>query len=134
LDVKVAAIGTGTAVSSGSVTTTNANDLLVGADMVVYNYAAAGTGYTARVISTPNSDLAEDRVVTTTGSYSATATQTSSGGWLMQLAAFRMAGGGGGTTPPTPPTGLTATAASATQINLSWTASTGPVGVTGYLI
>jgi chitodextrinase len=36
------------------------------------------------------------------------------------------------TTPPTAPTNLTATAASTTQINLSWTASTDNVGVTGY--
>ena len=38
------------------------------------------------------------------------------------------------TTPPTTPTNLTATAASATQINLSWTASTDNVGVTGYRV
>src|SRR2546421_102197 len=36
------------------------------------------------------------------------------------------------TTPPSSPTNLTATAASATQINLSWTVSTDNVGVTGY--
>ena len=38
------------------------------------------------------------------------------------------------TEPPTAPTNLTATAASATQVNLSWTASTDNVGVTGYKI
>ncbi len=38
------------------------------------------------------------------------------------------------TTPPTAPSNLTATAASSTQINLSWTASTDNVGVTGYQI
>jgi hypothetical protein len=37
-------------------------------------------------------------------------------------------------TPPTAPANLTATAASSTQINLSWTASTDNVGVTGYQI
>ena len=36
------------------------------------------------------------------------------------------------TTPPTVPTGLTATAASSSQINLSWIASTDNVGVSGY--
>jgi chitodextrinase len=36
------------------------------------------------------------------------------------------------TTPPTVPTGLTATAVASSQINLSWTASTDNVGVTGY--
>src|SRR5207245_3773127 len=38
------------------------------------------------------------------------------------------------TTPPTVPTGLTATAVSSSQINLSWTASTDNVGVTGYRV
>jgi hypothetical protein len=38
------------------------------------------------------------------------------------------------TTPPTVPTGLTASAISSSQINLSWTASTDNVGVTGYNI
>lgn len=38
------------------------------------------------------------------------------------------------TTPPSSPTNLTATAASSTQINLSWSASTDNVGVTGYKV
>jgi fibronectin type 3 domain-containing protein len=38
------------------------------------------------------------------------------------------------TTPPTAPSGLTARAASSTQVDLSWTASTDNVGVTGYRI
>ncbi|OGW38267.1 MAG: hypothetical protein A2Y97_04595 [Nitrospirae bacterium RBG_13_39_12] len=38
------------------------------------------------------------------------------------------------TTPPSVPTGLTATAVSASQINLSWNASTDNVGVAGYKI
>jgi len=38
----------------------------------------------------------------------------------------------GDTTAPSTPTGLTATAASSSQINLSWTAATDNVGVTGY--
>ena len=48
------------------------------------------------------------------------------------------AGGSGSssadTTPPTAPASLTATAASGTQISLSWTASTDNVGVTGYRV
>src|SRR5262249_27953357 len=36
------------------------------------------------------------------------------------------------TTPPSAPSNLTATAVSSTQINLSWTAATDNVGVTGY--
>jgi len=38
------------------------------------------------------------------------------------------------TTPPTVPTGLAAVAASSSQINLNWTASTDNVGVTGYKV
>ncbi|MGG1552595.1 DUF7594 domain-containing protein [Paenibacillus ferrarius] len=41
-------------------------------------------------------------------------------------------GGGGDTQAPSTPTGLTGTAASSSQINLSWSASTDNVGVTGY--
>jgi len=37
-------------------------------------------------------------------------------------------------TPPSTPSGLTATPVSGTQINLSWTASTDNVGVTGYQV
>lgn len=42
--------------------------------------------------------------------------------------------GGGDTQAPTAPTNLSATAVSSSQINLSWTASTDNVGVTGYQI
>jgi hypothetical protein len=38
------------------------------------------------------------------------------------------------TTPPTVPSGLSATGASSSQVNLSWTAATDTVGVTGYRV
>ena len=73
-------------------------------------------------------------MVTITGSYSATA-PLSSCQWIMQMVAFRtpLWGPGADTQPPTAPTNLTASV-SGTQINLSWTASTDNVGVTGYLV
>jgi chitodextrinase len=43
-------------------------------------------------------------------------------------------GSGGDTQPPTAPTGLTANAVGSSQINLSWTAATDNVGVTGYRV
>ena len=52
----------------------------------------------------------------------------------MQLVAFKADPGSTDITPPTAPTGLTATGVSTTQINLSWTASTDNVGVTGYRV
>ncbi|TMF76438.1 MAG: fibronectin type III domain-containing protein, partial [Chloroflexi bacterium] len=42
--------------------------------------------------------------------------------------------GGGDAIPPSQPTNLGATAVSASQINLGWTASTDNVGVSGYLV
>lgn len=80
--------GTGNG-DSGTVTTTNANDLLFGAGMSGGAFSTAGSGYTSRVL-TPNGDITEDRVVTATGTYDATAGNT--GPWLMQLAAFKADG------------------------------------------
>ena len=94
LDVAVGASGTGTAVSSGATTTTNANDLLVGANYIGTGFAGVGAGYTERMLTNPDEDLVEDKVVTATGSYSATSTQAPSSWWVMQMAAFRSASGG----------------------------------------
>ena len=40
----------------------------------------------------PDGDIAEDQLVTATGSYSASAPLDSAGGWVMQMVAFRAAG------------------------------------------
>jgi fibronectin type 3 domain-containing protein len=133
LDVTAAATGSGTTSDSGSATTTNANDLLVGANCVSTGTTAAGTGYSQREISGWDGNILEDRIVTAVGSYNATAPISPSGNWIMQMAAFKAAGAAD-TTPPTAPTGLTATATSSSQVNLSWTASTDNVGVTGYRV
>lgn len=137
LDAANGATGTGTALSTASMNTTTANELIVGGDQLSNNTAAVGTGFTQRVL-TSHSHVLEDRIVSTTGSYAATATQSPSGYWTMIGATFRVAGSGGGgggdTTAPTVPTGLTATTASSSQINLTWTASTDNVGVTGYRV
>jgi len=114
VDVTAVGSGTGATSSTAAVTTTAAVDLLVAGNMVSTLTSAAGTGFTNRVITTPDGDIAEDRVVSAIGSYSATAS-LGSGQWLMQMVAFRAAGQGGATdtTPPSAPTGLTATAAPA---------------------
>ncbi|MGH3430583.1 MAG: fibronectin type III domain-containing protein, partial [Mycobacteriales bacterium] len=136
LDVAVASGGTGSTSTTGAVTTTNANDLLVAGNFVSSSTGAPGSGFTSRLITNPDGDILEDRIVTATGSYTATATLSPSGNYAMQMAAFRAAGGGGSgdTQPPTAPSSLSATALSSSQINLSWTASTDNVGVTGYRI
>ena len=135
VDVTAAATGTNATSDSGAVTTTNANDLLVGANYVFTSTSGPATGFTKRMITSPDGNIAEDRVVTTMGSYSASAPLSSAGLWVMQMVAFKAASGGtGDVTPPTTPSNLLATAAGPGGINLSWTASTDNVGVTNYLI
>ena len=130
----VAAGNTGNSgTSSVSVTTTNANDLLVATNYVGSVTLSADPAYTQRMI-TDGGEIVEDKIVSASGSYTATASLDGTTTWLMQMAAFKAASGGGDTQAPTTPTGLTATAASSSQINLSWTASTDNVGVTGYLV
>jgi hypothetical protein len=87
VDRTVAATGTGTAIDSGSLTTTHAHDLLVGSNKVFNLTSAGDPAYTTRRIS-GFGDLVEDREVTTTGNYHAAATENMTGGWVMQLVAF----------------------------------------------
>jgi hypothetical protein len=89
LDVVAAGSGNSGLSSSGAVTTTNANDLIIGANVVYTTTTGAGAGFTNRVITVPDSDIAEDRIVSVTGSYAATAPLTPPAPWIMQLAAFK---------------------------------------------
>jgi hypothetical protein len=91
LDVVQSASGTGTTPNSGSVTTTAAQELIFGAGMTTGNFTAAGANFTSRIITTPDGDIAEDRFVTVTGSYSATATLGGPAAWIMQVVALRNA-------------------------------------------
>ncbi|PYX11846.1 MAG: hypothetical protein DMG84_23065 [Acidobacteria bacterium] len=121
LDVAAGALGSAATSSSGAVTTTNANDLLVGANLVQTLTTGPGSGYTNRVITSPDGDILEDRVVTTTGSYTATAPVSPSGQWIMQMVAFRAAAGGVGvattiTTTAGTPQSTTVGTAFATQL------------------
>ena len=88
VDVTAGASGSSTAANSGTATTTVASELIFGANMVATTTGAAGSGFTSRVITSPDGDIAEDKVVTTAGSNSATATLTSSGPWVMQMVTF----------------------------------------------
>jgi hypothetical protein len=92
VDGAIANAGRGTTSDSGALTTTASNDLLVGANIGTGTTTAAGSGYTSRVITSPNGDILEDRVATSAGAYNATA-QLTGGRWIMQLVAFRAAAG-----------------------------------------
>jgi hypothetical protein len=90
VDVSSSAAGSVAQASSGPATTNFAKELLLGVGMTRGVFTGAGTGYTARIITRPDADIAEDRNVTSVGSYSATAPQN--GTWVMQMVAFRAAG------------------------------------------
>ena len=87
-DVGTSASGNSTSANSGAVTTTAANELIVGAGMTGVRFSGPGTDFTLRAI-TEDADIAEDRIVTTAGSYSASAPLAPSATWLMQVATFR---------------------------------------------
>ena len=99
-EMGTSASGTSATANSGTVTTTTANALIFGAGMTTGGFSTAGTNFTTRIITAPDADIAQDRIVTTTGAYSATAPVT--GAWVMQVATFRAAtAASGDTTPPT---------------------------------
>src|SRR5713226_3532998 len=141
LDAAAKHKATGTTATNG-VTSTAANtitngDLIFGVvmdDSGFFGTITAGTGFTRRAFVN-NMDLAtEDTVQAAAGPIAATFTFSRADTYLAQMAAFKAGGGSADTTPPTAPSNLVATAASGAQINLSWTASTDNVGVTGYRV
>jgi len=89
LDVTASAAGSSVTPNSGAATTTSANQLIFGAGTTATSFYAAGTGFTARIY-TGDGDIAEDQVVSSTGSYNATG-RTSSAPWVMQMVTFRAA-------------------------------------------
>jgi len=91
LDVAVGASGNSATSDSGALTTSNANDLLVAADTVWSMTPGPGSGFTSRILTKPNGNIAEDTVVTSTGSYRATVPLSGGGPWINQLVTFRAA-------------------------------------------
>lgn len=102
LDVNSAATGNSAATSSGVAITTNAMDLLVGANVVWTLTTAPGSTFIQRMITSPDGDIAQDQIVTAVGSYSATASLGSPGPWVMQMVAFRAAVASAPAPTPTP--------------------------------
>ncbi len=87
-DVQASASGTGTGtdnMTSGFATTTFGNDLILG--FGEDGAAVAGTGFTLR--SGFEEDIFEDRIVSTAGSYQATASMQSGVSWQISMAAFK---------------------------------------------
>ena len=99
LDVDLGTSGNSSTAATGPVSTTAANELIFAADTVQTGNKTPGAGFTSRIITAPDSNIAEDRTVSATGSYSASATLTSSGYWIMQMATFKAATGAGVSSP-----------------------------------
>jgi hypothetical protein len=91
LDTSASGAGTGSAASSGNLTTTAAKELIVGAGYTTGLFAGGNNGFTSRIITPTDGDIAEDKTVSTTGTYAATASQSAGAIWVMQGASFRVA-------------------------------------------
>ena len=77
--------------AAASITTTNAVDLIFGANLVRTTTTGSGSGFTSRMITSPDGDIAEDRVTSSAGAFTVTAPVSPSGKWVMQTAAFKTA-------------------------------------------
>jgi IPT/TIG domain len=136
LDTSAGAQGNTATSDSGPATTTNANDLLIGANTVQSATTAVGTGFTSRGI-TADGDILEDQVVSSTGSYDATAVLDKVQLWIMQIAAFRAATGTGGSAPNiaslNPTSGVIGTSVTITGTNFGASQGTSTVSFNGTL-
>jgi hypothetical protein len=89
VDVSVGSSGNSLMSSSDVAETTSPNELIVAANMVATFSIAPGTGFTRRVITSPDGDIAEDRIVSDIGIYGASAPLGAAGPWVMQMVTFR---------------------------------------------
>jgi fibronectin type 3 domain-containing protein len=87
-------------------------------------------------IASPSGTTYSDTGLTASTSYTYRVRATDAAGNLSAYSntASATTQAGPDTTPPTAPTNLVATGVSSTQVNLTWTASTDNVGVTGYRV
>ncbi len=88
LDTTSAGSGQTLQIDSGQVSTGFSHELLLATDVVLGATTAGDPSYTNRGID-GFQDVIEDRVVMTTGSFRALATQGTTGDWVMQLATFK---------------------------------------------
>src|SRR5439155_1719694 len=124
-----------TAVSSNQINlswTASTDDVGVTGYRVDRCQGAGCTSFTQ--IATPTATTYSDTGLAPSTSYSYQVTAVDAAGNASTASAPGKASTSADTTSPSAPTGLTATAGSATAITLSWTASTDDVGVTGYQV
>jgi outer membrane protein assembly factor BamB len=89
LDKSASGAGTAATASSGSLTTTATNELIFGAGTTLGQFVGGTNGFTTRLITSPDADIAGDEFARTPGPYAATANLLASTIWVMQAVAFR---------------------------------------------
>jgi len=104
IDAQAGSSGNAGAVSSGSVTTTAAGDIIYGYCVADWG-CTAGSGFAAR--STLDGNLMEDKTAGSAGSYAATGSATN--GWTMQMVALSPASASSGAPPSSPGASLSPT-------------------------
>ena len=91
-DVARSASGSTTLADSGNLATNYTSELVFAAGMTTNRFTAAGAGFTNRIITSSDGDIAEDRRTSAIGVYNATAPLNAAAAWLIQIATFRAAG------------------------------------------
>jgi chitodextrinase len=135
------AVGTGNGAieEGGALTTTVPNEWIVVGNAIESSTVSEATGFAERSYDIA-SQVTADQAIAGVGPVPILMEQWGPGWWVIQAVALRPAGstggggGGGDTQAPSTPASLSATAASASEIDLTWGASTDNVGVTGYLL
>src|ERR1051326_8195311 len=84
--------GFGVVTNSGTLTTTNPSDLLIGANTVSGISKEPGANFINRMF-TQDGDILQDRLVSAAGVYSAGTVEYGTEDWVMQTVAFRVAPG-----------------------------------------
>jgi len=138
LDQAVLATGSSASADSGATAAVGSGELLFGGLTTDLNpgsvTAGSSGGASFQLRSRVSGNAAEDILSSTAGPQSARFTLGTSVRWYAVGAAFRAASASADTQAPSVPSGVSATASSPTQVDLSWSASTDNVGVTGYTI
>ncbi len=88
VDQFAGASGTAQSASTASLTTTTGPEVIVAAATTAGAFTGPGTGYTQRIITTPDGDIVEDMVAPTAGTYPVTAQQGAADEWVMQAVSF----------------------------------------------
>lgn len=117
-------------VTGGGGATPNSLGTCTSLDAYAIKFTSTGKGCGSAPAPTSAAQVYHYLLVTVNG-YNVTVTPINSLGNSFDVMNYSFANGAE-TTPPSTPTGLQATVASGTRINLSWTASTDNVGVRGY--